>query len=329
MKKRNKSPSALPFLLILLALAAVLFFAFTIKNIEEKTSATFAEPNNQTDITTPFEKKQSAPKVKKVSSLPDNNPLLFGNPSGATTDASNLSNYLMKKSTYALSYSEKLHTPLWVAWHLSYSDLGKKGRSNNFRSDTTLPSRYYKVTPKDYNFSRYGFDRGHLCPSGDRTRNIDENSETFLMTNMTPQSARCNRGVWKDFEEYCRSLVKSGYELYIVAGPYGSGGTSSKGTFSSIDATSNEGGVVKINVPSHCWKVALVLRDGDDDYFRADTSARTIAVFIPNNDKVLAKAHWQSFLVTVDEVEAKTGLDFFSELEDEAERAAESCLWKE
>jgi endonuclease G len=64
-----------------------------------------------------------------------------------------------------------------------------------------------------------GYDRGHLAPSADRTRNEADNSSTFLMTNMMPQVPELNRGVWGDLEEYCRSLVQQGKELYIVAGP--------------------------------------------------------------------------------------------------------------
>lgn len=325
MSKKRKSHSTLPFLLILFALAAVLFFAFAVTHIEK--SATNADTTPPQTVVQNTE--ASKPHSTKLPTLPENSPLFFGNPSAAKSNAQDKTNYLMEKQTYTLSYNEHLHTPLWVAWHLSYSDLGTRRRSNSFTADKALPAQYFQVSPKDYNFLRYGFDRGHLCPSGDRTRGASENSETFLMTNMLPQCAKCNRGVWKDFEEYCRKLTKSGNELYITAGPYGSGGTSAKGTFSAIEVTTDDERVLSINVPSYCWKVALVLSEGDDDFSRVTQNSRTIAVFIPNSDDAIGKARWQSFLVTVDEVEEKTGLDFFCDLDDDIENLIEARLWKD
>jgi endonuclease G len=70
------------------------------------------------------------------------------------------------------------------------------------------------VRPTDYTGS--GYDRGHIAPSADRTRNEADNSSTFLMTNMMPQVPEVNRGVWGDLEEYCRELVQQGKELYII-----------------------------------------------------------------------------------------------------------------
>jgi endonuclease G len=68
------------------------------------------------------------------------------------------------------------------------------------------PLSAYKVRPTDYTGS--GYDRGHIAPSADRTRNETDNSSTFEMTNMMPQVPELNRGVWGDLEEYCRELVQ-------------------------------------------------------------------------------------------------------------------------
>ena len=112
----------------------------------------------------------------------DNDHMLLGNPSGATTSTSNSNNYLMVKSQYKLSYNNSKHTENWVSWHLYASDLGSAPRQDDFRADTTLPSGWYRVTGTEYSGS--GFDRGHLCPSADRTSSITNNSATFLMTNI-------------------------------------------------------------------------------------------------------------------------------------------------
>jgi endonuclease G len=130
--------------------------------------------------------------------------LTLGNPSGATTSTSNPTNYLMLKPQFALSYHRDRGEPNWVSWHLSSDWLGSTPRQDNFRADTTLPSGWYRVQGTDYSGS--GYDRGHMCPSADRTLTIADNSATFLMTNMIPQAPDNNQGPWANLESYCRSL---------------------------------------------------------------------------------------------------------------------------
>src|SRR5690349_9344962 len=112
--------------------------------------------------------------------------LTMGNPSSAKADPADSENFLMVKPQYVLSYNKKKATPNWVSWHLSKEWLGNEDRSNNFRADDSLPNGWFRVTQKS--FARSGFDRGHVCPSGDRTASHDDNSATFLMTNMMPQA---------------------------------------------------------------------------------------------------------------------------------------------
>ena len=124
-----------------------------------------------------------------------NNPhQAFGNPSNATPDTPN--NYLIEKNEYALAYSAERGTLLWAGWHVSFDWLGRTGRQDDFRPDRALPPGTYQVTPRDYS----GYDRGHMVPSGDRTVNPQVNSETFLMTNIFPQTAANNRGPWRELE---------------------------------------------------------------------------------------------------------------------------------
>jgi endonuclease G len=156
---------------------------------------------------------------------PDEDPLLLGNPSNATADIANENNYLMVKPQYSLSYDRSEATPNWVAWRLDTVWVGSSPvpRQDDFRPDTTLPAGWYQVTDQDY--SNSGYTRGHMCPSGDRTNTIPNNSATFLMTNMVPQTAANNTGPWEDLESYCRFLAGQGNELYIIAGPNGNIGT--------------------------------------------------------------------------------------------------------
>ncbi len=68
---------------------------------------------------------------------------------------------------FALSYNEELGGPNWVSWHLEQADLGRAERQDEFRPDPMLPEEW-QIRPGDYQGS--GYDRGHLCPAGDRTR---------------------------------------------------------------------------------------------------------------------------------------------------------------
>jgi endonuclease G len=229
--------------------------------------------------------------------------LTMGNPSNAVVDVNQPANYLLDKTQYAVSYNRDKGRPNWVSWHLDNSWLGSTPRQDDFRADTTLPAGWYQVQATDYSGS--GFDRGHHCPSADRTDTVASNSSTFLMTNMMPQSPDNNQGPWAALETYCRTLVSSGNELYVIAGGSGSGGTGSNGGTTTTVASGH------VAVPSQTWKVIVVLPVGTNDVSRVTTSTRTIAVIMPNTQGIRAN-DWKTYRVSVDQVETLTGYDFFS-----------------
>lgn len=230
--------------------------------------------------------------------------LTMGNPSNATVNINQPTNYLLDKPQYAVSYSRDLGRPNWVSWHLDNSWLGSAPRQDDFRNDTTLPAGWYQVQATDYSGS--GFDRGHNCPSADRTNTVASNSATFLMTNMMPQSPDNNQGPWAALETYTRTLVGQGNEVYIIAGGTGSGGTGSNGGVTTTIASGHVG------VPSKTWKVMLVLPQATgNDVSRVTTATRTIAVIMPNTQGIRTN-DWKSYRVSVDQVESLTGYDFFS-----------------
>jgi endonuclease G, mitochondrial len=240
--------------------------------------------------------------------------LTLGNPSNATTNVVNADNYLMVKDQYVLSYNNSKRTANWVSWHLSDAWLDSIDRQDNFRADITLPSSWVAVNEGSYRGS--GFDRGHICPSADRTASISDNSATFLMTNMMPQAPNNNQKPWADFENYCRYLAKRGYELYIVAGPAGVGGSGSAGYREKVGSE----GVV---VPKYTWKVVVALLNGENDVARVSAKTRTIAIWIPNDQTASSKS-WYNYRVSIDDVEQKTGFDFFSNLPDDIEKEIEA-----
>ncbi len=223
------------------------------------------------------------------------NPLLLGNPSNATTNVANENNYLLTKAQYSVSYNRSRATANWVAWRLDSTWIGSTSRQDDFRPDPSLPNGWYQVLDTDYSGS--GFDRGHMCPSGDRTRSVPDNSATFLMTNIVPQLANNNQGPWADFENYCRTIANQGNELYIFSGVAGNVGTIAQG---------------RIVVPQVTWKVVLVLPNGNNDLDRVGKGTRTIGIIVPNQSPVNINAPWRTFRVKVDAVENLTGYDFFS-----------------
>ena len=231
--------------------------------------------------------------------------LALGNPSNAVTNTSYSDNYLMVKNAYTLSYNKNKGTANWVSWHLSTAWQGDTPRQNNFSPDPDLPQDWYEVTPSDY--SRSGFDRGHLCPSSDRDATIEENQETFFMTNMTPQAPDHNQNIWKNLEEYERLLTEQGNEVYIIAGTIGEGGIGTGGFAKTIGKKDN------ITVPAFLWKIIVVLPIGQNDVLRISENTRIIAVNIPNENSVGGNS-WKNYRVSVDELERLTGYDFLSNI---------------
>lgn len=230
----------------------------------------------------------------------------LGDPSNASPDASNRNNYLLVKPQYVLSYNDERGGPNWVSWRLVASDIGDVERQDNFHPEASLPAGFRRVTPNDYTGS--GYDRGHVCNSKDRTATPADNSETFSMANMLPQTPDLNRQVWESLESYSRTLARKGNQLYIVAGGYGSAGT--------IGRTN------KVTVPTNCWKIILVLPDGKD-VARADKNARVIAVDMPNTDGIGSET-WEKYTTTVRDIEAKTGYHFFTQLPQNVQDALKS-----
>jgi endonuclease G len=231
----------------------------------------------------------------------DDDNLLMGNPSNATADAANYTNYLMVRTYYTLSYHRDRGTPNWVSWHIKSADLGSVDRQDDFRADNTLPSGWYQVQATSYSGS--GFDRGHNCPSADRTSTTAANSSTFLMTNMIPQAPNNNQQTWANMENYIRSLVTAGNEVYVIMGSYGTGGTGSNGTVNTIDNG-------HVTVPNHVWKVVVVLPNGSGDLGRVSTSTRVIAVNTPNINTV--NSDWKTYRTSVDAIESATGYNLLS-----------------
>ncbi len=281
--------------LIILA-AAILFCVWAGSKINEKLS----EINPDAPTTT----EPNAPPTAEPTSVQQTN-LPFGNPSNAVANTSNANNYLMESTSYTLSYNRDKNIANWVAWQLTKRDLGEASRQNDFRPDDRLPESWTRILPSDYSGS--GFDRGHLCPSADRSNSRESNSATFLMTNMSPQTADLNQGAWEKLETYSRSMARREGNLFIIAGQYGNRRERVKS---------------KITIPTNFWKIIVVLPPGvNSSAINKDT--RVIAVDMPNISGIKEK-NWRDYKTTVRQIEQKTGYNFFSNLPQNLQNSLET-----
>jgi endonuclease G, mitochondrial len=231
----------------------------------------------------------------------------LGLPAPAST--TDLDAYLSVKSGYVISYNSSLKVPNWVSWELNPSYLGSTPRQDTFRPDDTLPASVPQASLADYSGS--GYDRGHMTPSADRTLTVASNSQTFYLTNMIPQAGNNNRGPWARLEDYCRTLVAAGKEVFITSG----------GTFS---ATSNWIGS-GVMVPDSTFKVIVVLDSTTQGPTNVTSATRVIGILMPNEDsQITLGADWHNYRVSVDAIEALTGYDFLSDVDTATQAVVEA-----
>jgi endonuclease G, mitochondrial len=199
---------------------------------------------------------------------------------------------------FSLAYDSSSGQALWVSYTMN-SDMTDKNASRDkcsFKKDPLILSN--AIDPSDY--TKSGYDRGHLCPAADMTFDIQAMSETFYMSNMSPQDPGFNRGIWKKLEETVREWAIRDKEIIVASGG------SLKYTNGFI------GKEHKIAVPTYFYKVIL-------DYKEPEIKA---IAFVLKNES--SSQPLQTFVVSVDSVERMTGVDFFCNLPDETEKRVEA-----
>ena len=202
--------------------------------------------------------------------------------------------YKIQHRYYTLSYSSTHRQAEYSYYFLSpESILGGQERTDDFRVDPKVKSNPVKST--DYQGS--GYDRGHLCPAADMALNLTAMSETFFMSNMSPMAPSFNRGIWSRLEDWVREQALGNGGLYVVTGPI----------------LSSRCGSIKgsITVPCSYYKVV----------FTGGSNPKMLGFVLSNAG---ASGSLQAFAVSVDEIEKKTGLDFFPQLENALEQTLES-----
>lgn len=200
---------------------------------------------------------------------------------------------------YALGYRELHEQPAWVIYKLTAEEVQNKvaERFDRFRADPEIPTG--SAAPEDYRKS--GYDRGHLAPAADMAWSEKAMSESFYMSNMSPQLPAFNRGIWAKLEAQVRAFAVAEQEIYVVTGAI-----LPKEPIITI-------GINRVTVPTHYYKVIYDLTP----------PCKMIGFILPNakSDRPL-----QDFAVTVDVVEAATGLDFFSLVPEVEQEKLESTI---
>ncbi|MCR5709582.1 MAG: DNA/RNA non-specific endonuclease [Bacteroidales bacterium] len=211
-----------------------------------------------------------------------------------------------KVRNYSFWLDLRNRVSLWVAYPLYKGMTNGSSRTDKWAFDPIVPRRYQGDASRSY--SRY--DRGHQLPSADRLCTDEANEQTFYFTNITPQNADLNQGIWETLEKKVRDQISSSDTLYVVTGCGFDGGTPAN---FAKDARGND-----VAVPDYYYKVILKYKAGS-----ANGGYSAIGFVLENKaygEQTIGKAYAK----TVDEVEKLTGLDFFVNLKDEWQKEAES-----
>ena len=204
--------------------------------------------------------------------------------------------YIINHTYYTLSYSNSDRQSEFAYYYLSPQSInGSQSRTDDFRIDPKVKSNPVSSTA----YQGSGYDRGHLCPAADMALNQTSMSETFYMSNMSPMTPAFNRGIWSSLESWVRDSALSNGGLYVITGPILNG---SCGTLS--------GGII---VPCSFYKIA----------FKGGSNPKIIGFILSNSG---SSSQLRSFAVTVDEIERRTGINFFPQQEDGIENQIEGVL---
>ncbi|MCX7652430.1 MAG: DNA/RNA non-specific endonuclease [Bacteroidia bacterium] len=197
---------------------------------------------------------------------------------------------------YGLCYDEEHEQPRWTVYILSGEKLneGRIRRTQDFRPDPKIPTRSAQLS----DYKKSGYDRGHLVPAGDFKWDSIGMSETFYLSNMSPQLHEFNAGIWEEVESTVRAWARQKKVLVVYTGPI-------------LDKVRNRIGTSKVSVPPAFYKVV---------YHIDEKKPAAVGFIVPHAPSQKSP---MSFLVSVDSVERVTGIDFFYELPDEVEEQVE------
>lgn len=199
---------------------------------------------------------------------------------------------------YHADYNTEHKQPNWVYYTLTLSNLsGNTPRASSFKD--SRQGDLHSASQNDYKGS--GYDKGHLCPAADMKLSREAMAETFQMWNMSPQEPSFNRGKWADLEALTRNYIEDETDtLFIATGP----------VFVNNRNTIGPG---KVTVPGFFYKIVYNPKRGG------------IAFLLPNEKVNTPLRSWQ---VSIDLIEALTGIDFFPHMPQPRQNEIESqVVW--
>lgn len=211
---------------------------------------------------------------------------------------------------FVICYRESYEQAEWAAYCLESSELEKNAsRGNDFRPDPEITTGSASLA----DYKKSGYDRGHLAPAADFSFSEEAMSESFYLSNMSPQAPGLNREIWQYLEGQVRIWAKEYGRVYVVTGPVLE---KPADQYDSI-------GKNQVSVPEYYYKAILApLYQDQDDAAEPETCKELKAIgFILPNQKC-PDTFWD-YAVTIDEIERRTGLDFFAFLEDTLENTIE------
>ena len=211
---------------------------------------------------------------------------------------------LIKYPYYTISYSEKHKQAEWVAYKLTRdmveNTTAERGHLS-FKKDTNLaPNKAIKSS----DYTKSGYDRGHLVPAQDMAFSAQAMKETFFMSNVSPQDKRFNRGKWKALENQTRDWASKYDEIYVITGP-----VLTKRAIKRFPKDKKS-----IPVPHSYFKIILDFTGNEDE-------VKAIAFWLRNQETDIPLS---GFVTTIDEIEELTGIDFFPGLPNDIEDKLES-----
>ncbi len=263
----------------------------TSRQTDKKQKTTASRP----DIKRPSPQKESA---KQVSS-PTTSTKTFQIPAGTEIPQLKVKRkeQIIRHEGYTVSYNSDYRIANWVAYELTASEAQsqKVERSNKFVPDPQVKG----ATATNEDYTRTGYDRGHLAPAGDMKWSAKAMRESFYLSNICPQKPKLNRGIWKELEEQCRLWAKENGALLIATGPV-------------ITDDMKRMGKNRVAIPKAFYKVIC---------YHTGTAYKGIAFLFENRNYENAL---KTMAIPIDSVERVTGIDFFPSIPDKEENVMEA-----
>ena len=204
--------------------------------------------------------------------------------------------------TFSLEWSYADIANRWTCYQMHAGNMAKNvTRTNSFKEDPEIPAQYRS---KESDYSESGFTRGHLCPSADRLCSREQNTQTFYLSNMQPQYDKHNNGLWNNLEQKIRPWAEKCDTLYVV-----------KAATIRSDQVYSFKCNNRLPVPKYFYMALLAYNKSTDDY-------EAIGLWTEHNKNDYSK-NYGDYAISIDELEERTGIDFFCNLPDDIEDKVE------